>query len=282
MSVSIGEDQLQFRMHGSPALPALIYLPGIHGDWTLVGSFRAALAGRVRFLEFTYPRRPEWSLDDYAAAIERALLAAGVTSGWVLGESFGSQPAWQLVARQLADRASFTVEGLILAGGFVRHPLPRGARLLRWLTERTPRWVWRGALRGLESLAGWRHRHAPETRRDVAEFVRNRLHPDDLAAWCRRYTLIAEADLRPAARRFPGPVFQLTGALDPIVPPWPVRRWLRRNCPGFRAARTVWFADHNVLGTAPAAAAETVAAWMAGEAGFRFAKPGAACHAPRA
>jgi pimeloyl-ACP methyl ester carboxylesterase len=251
------------RVHGSSALPALIYLPGIHGDWTLVGSFRAALAGRVRFIEFTYPRRPGWSLDEYAAAIESALRDAGVTSGWVLGESFGSQPAWQLVARQLAGNGALSIEGLILAGGFVKHPWPWGARFLRWLTERTPRWLLRGMLGGLERLAGWRHRHAPETRRDVAEFVRNRLHSDDPAAWCHRYTLIAGADLRPVARQFRGPVFQLTGALDPIVPAPLVRRWLRRHCPGFRGSRTVWFADHNVLGTAPAASAAIIATWMA-------------------
>lgn len=261
------EEQLRMRMHGSPALPALVYLPGIHGDWTLVGSFRAALAGRVRFIEFTYPRRPDWSLEQYAAAIEQALLDAGVTAGWVLGESFGSQPAWQLVARQQDGRAGFTVEGVILAGGFVKHPWPWGARRMRGLTRRTPRWLLRAVLAGVETFAVWRHRHAPETRREVAEFVRQRLHPDDMAAWCHRYTLVAEADPRPAARQFHGPVFQLTGALDPVVPAPLVRRWLRRHCPGFREARTVWFADHNVLGTAPAASAAIIAAWMTGEAG---------------
>jgi hypothetical protein len=38
------------RVHGSPALPTLIYLPGIHGDWTLASSFRAGMSGKVCFV----------------------------------------------------------------------------------------------------------------------------------------------------------------------------------------------------------------------------------------
>ena len=60
----------QLRIHGDASLPTLIYLPGLHGDWTLVGGFREAVDGRVRFVEMTYPRTLTWSLDDYAAAIE--------------------------------------------------------------------------------------------------------------------------------------------------------------------------------------------------------------------
>ena len=93
------EEQLQLRVHGEASLPTLIYLPGLHGDWTLVGGFLQALDGRVRFVEITYPRTLDWSLDDYAAAIEAALAQNGITSGWLLGESFGSQPLWALVAR---------------------------------------------------------------------------------------------------------------------------------------------------------------------------------------
>ena len=64
-------DDLKMRAHGDASLPTLVYLPGMHGDWTLVSSFRAAIAGRVRFVEFTYPRTTTWSLDDYAATLRR-------------------------------------------------------------------------------------------------------------------------------------------------------------------------------------------------------------------
>jgi len=49
-------EELQLRIHGEGSLPTLIYLPGLHGDWTLIGGFRQALAGRARFVEVTYPR----------------------------------------------------------------------------------------------------------------------------------------------------------------------------------------------------------------------------------
>ncbi len=110
-------EELQLRIHGDASLPTLIYLPGLHGDWTLVGGFLQALDGRVRFVEITYPRTLDWSLDDYAAAIETALAENGIMSGWLLGESFGSQPLWALVARR-----KFAAQGVILAGGFVKHP----------------------------------------------------------------------------------------------------------------------------------------------------------------
>ena len=74
-------ERLQWRVHGDASRPALIYLPGLHGDWTLVSSFRRALGGRVRFVEFTYPRTTDWSLEDYAAHIENALREAGIGRG---------------------------------------------------------------------------------------------------------------------------------------------------------------------------------------------------------
>ena len=76
-------ETLQIRIHSPAASPTLIYLPGLHGDWTLVGGFRQALAGRVRFVEFTYPRTLTWSLDDYATGIEQALAENGISSGWL-------------------------------------------------------------------------------------------------------------------------------------------------------------------------------------------------------
>src|SRR5437870_12593318 len=110
-------EQLQIRIHSDASLPTLIYLPGLHGDWTLVTSFRLAIADRVRFVEFTYPRTLTWSLEDYAAAVEGELLANGIKSGWLLGESFSSIVAWAMIARNAAGENRFDIEGLILANG---------------------------------------------------------------------------------------------------------------------------------------------------------------------
>src|SRR5437867_4534537 len=102
-------EELTIRIHGGADKPVLIYLPGVHGDWTLVSSFRAALEGRVRFVEFIYPRTLTWSLDDYALAVQSELCKKEIKDGWLLGESFGSQVAWQLISRcpnRLAQSAS--------------------------------------------------------------------------------------------------------------------------------------------------------------------------------
>src|SRR5580658_10457255 len=92
------EEKIELRIYGDASLPTLVYLPGMHGDWTLIGGFRKAVLRKVRFVEMTYPRTLTWSLDDYAAAIEDALLQNGISRGWLLAESFGSQLAWPILA----------------------------------------------------------------------------------------------------------------------------------------------------------------------------------------
>lgn len=256
------DEQVIVRVHGSPALPTLIYLPGLHGDWTLAASFRHQLAGKARFVDMTYPRTTTWSLEEYAKGIETALLAANVREGWLIGESFGSQPAWAMIGRSQRDESTLKIHGLILAGGFVKHPWPRGARFMRMLNRLMPRWLARMLLRIYASYARFRHKDAPETLASVQEFVTNRLAPGEPDAMHQRYTIILENDLRLVARETKLPVFQLAGLVDPLVPNWLIGGWLRRNCPGFRDSKTIYTADHNVLGTAPAKAADAVLGWV--------------------
>src|SRR5580692_813946 len=121
-------EELELRIYGDASWPTLIYLPGLHGDWTLIGRFRKLVIGQVRFVEFTYPRTLVWLLDDYAANIESVLAQNGITHGWLLGESFGSQVLWSMIGR-----GKFQAQGIILAGGFVKHPF----RWLVLLAEKT-------------------------------------------------------------------------------------------------------------------------------------------------
>src|SRR6266536_4386329 len=347
-------DELKIRVHGEASLPALVYLPGMHGDWTLVSSFRAAVAGQVRFVEFAYPRTTTWSLDDYARAVEERLLANGIQRGWLLGESFGSQPAWQLIGRFLnrqvpgnaiiagtqpypqgrkpfdtpgarslsvnpkvgqASRLSasagfqpalaggtpalrwaqsgswshgatekpmegmdkpkvgpsihdpevcsgFCPLGLILAGGFVRHPVNWAVRMAGRVSGAIPLgWVKRFCV-AYARYAQFRHRRAPETLASIAEFVANRTVEADRRAIVHRYRIIAENDLRPVARQTALPVYYLAGLVDPLVPWCFVRWWLRRPCPGYRGGTMLWRADHNVLGTAPKASRDLILHWL--------------------
>jgi pimeloyl-ACP methyl ester carboxylesterase len=256
---------------GPLAQETLIYLPGLHGDWTLLGPFRQAMAGRVQLMEITYPRCTDWNLDRYAVAVVEELARLGVASGWILGESFSSQTAWA-IARLLgapnggALRKAFNMRGLILAGGFVRHPLPWGVRLAGRSSDAVPMWLLR---RLCGSYARWARRRCGPAMAEVigAEldlFVARRSHDGDRRAITSRYGLICNEDLRPIARRECRPVYCLTGGVDPIVPWPPVVRWLRRHCPGYRGRRVVWQAGHNVLLDAPGRAADQILAWMAG------------------
>jgi len=249
------EEQLQIRIHGEASLPTLLYLPGLHGDWTLIGGFRHALGGKVCFVEVTYPRTLTWSLDDYAGAVETALANNGITTGWLLGESFSSQVVWTMVAR-----GKFAAQGVILAGGFVKYPNPA-----LWFMEKiadrisTRILVW--IIFSYAKVVRFRYRRSPQTLAAIDEFIARRTELDRRAAQHRLH-LVAENDPRPIARRVGLPMFGLTGLFDPIVP-WPrVRRWLKKNCPALREYRVILRADHNVLATASTESARQVLRWI--------------------
>ena len=249
-------EELQSRLHGNASLPTLIYLPGLHGDWTLIGAFRHALGGKVRFVEITYPRTLTWSLDEYAAAVETALANNNITNGWLLGESFSSQVVWAMVGR-----GKFPAQGVILAGGFVKYPRDRAIRLAEKITARisTRLLVW--IIFGYAKVARFRYRHSPKILASLDEFISRRTELDRRAAQ-HRLRLIAQSDPRPVAIQTRLPVFGLSGFFDPIVP-WPrVRRWLTKNCPALRDYRIIFRADHNVLSTASHEAAGQILRWI--------------------
>src|SRR5258706_5900343 len=203
-------ETLQIRIHGPGTAPTLIYLPGLHGDWTLVGGFRQALAGRARFVEFTYPRTLTWSLDDYAAQIEKALAENGIATGWLLGESFGSQVVWPLLAR-----GRFQVQGIILAGGFVRHPMNWGVRFAEWIAGGVPLALITRVLFGYASWARIRFRRSPETLAGIQEFIAHQTKLNRQAA-IHRLQLITRSNPCAVAHKASIPVYTLTKFFDPI------------------------------------------------------------------
>jgi pimeloyl-ACP methyl ester carboxylesterase len=246
----------QIRVQGPASAETLIYLPGVHGDWTLISGFAGALAESVRLVQITYPRALSWSLADYACNIESTLAEHGIRTGWLLGESFGSQIVWEIVSAQ-----RFRTKGVILAGGFARHPVPLMASLAAWLVARSSFKLLTCVFRGYVRVSRARFRRSPEVLASLTEFLARRTRRDCLALQ-HRLALVAGNDPRCKARGVTLPVFTLTGFWDPIVPWYPARRWLQRNCPAFQGHHVIWQADHNVLGTAPRAAASQVLKWM--------------------
>lgn len=244
---------VSIRVHDG-AGPTVIYLPGIHGDWGLIGAFRRELGGRVRFVEFAYSKE-EIGLDRLAELVHAELTARGVTSGWLLGQSFGSQVGWALMAR------GFKADGVVLAGGFVRHPWPWGACLFQALLSGVPSAVVNPAYRGYTAVCNALARRGPEEAEELMAFARERGSAEWRAmSW--RLSLIAGSDPRGTARAMTGPVHYLGGMIDPLVP-WPlVIRWLKRECPGYSGEVIIRSADHNVLGSSPRESAERVLGWI--------------------
>jgi pimeloyl-ACP methyl ester carboxylesterase len=269
-------ESLQLRVHDEGLEPMVVYLPGLHGDWTLLGGFRQAAAGRLCLAEFTYPRREDWALDDYAREVEAMLIERGLNRGWLLGESFASQVVWAMVAREAGGHGesppsakgtmapSFRPQGLILAGGFVRHPLPFCVSISYQASRRIPLWL----LRGLCQLWAWsaeqRSNRSPEVTAGLREFVARRSSQLDRTTITRRYRIIVENDLRAVARCTKLPTFLLSGGFDPIVPWRCVRPWLRQHCPGFRESRIIRGAGHAVLLDAPVESLNQILHWIAG------------------
>ncbi|MEI7729856.1 MAG: alpha/beta hydrolase [Verrucomicrobiota bacterium] len=262
-------DTLQVRIQGDASLPTLIYCPGMHGDWTLAQAFRQAIASQVRLVEMTYPLQ-RWDLPDYARHVEAALLAKGIMTGWLLGESFGSQVAWWLTARSQAKQAlgksGFAPQGIILAGGFVRYPLPLGVVLVRAMQRKLTLQNISLTLRAYVKFMRWRHRNNPVMQGSLDEFLVNRGTPGDQAVIQNRYDLILGSDPRSVASHTQLPVYYLTGFWDFIVPWVPVLLWLKRRCKTFKGTRVVWMAEHNILGSAPKVAAEQIVKWIKSEA----------------
>lgn len=234
----------------------MIYLPGIHGDWGLIGAFRRALDSRVRFVEFAYSK-DEVTLERLAELVHAELKTNKIDSGWLLGQSFGSQVGWALMAR------GFRADGVVLAGGFVRHPWPWGARLFRALLSAVPSGIVNPAYQAYTVACNTVARRGPEEAEELLAFARQR-GSQEWAAMSWRLSLIAASDPRATARAMRGPVHYLGGMIDPLVP-WPlVTRWLKRECPGYEGETILPYADHNVLGSAPRECAERVLTIVAG------------------
>lgn len=254
------EEVLQIRVHGSPELPTLIYLPGTHGDWSLIAGLRKRFLPEFCFVELTYPRTATWTLDDYVSHILDALKCHGIKHGWLLGESFGSQIVWLLADVSSVD---FKCHGIILAGGFGRHPFPWGVDLAIWGFQKLIRDETK-VQQVMKSYARWvRWFYEATSDRDTSihDFIQRRTHEDGRAA-IHRLKLIRDNQPQALITRLTIPVFSLSGVWDALVPWYLVTPWLKRHCPGYRESKLILSADHNVLFSAPTKSARAIREWL--------------------
>jgi pimeloyl-ACP methyl ester carboxylesterase len=214
------------------------------------------LGERVRFVEVTYPRTLTWTLEDYAEAVESGLAEHGITRGWLLGESFSSQVVWPIV-----QRGRFALQGVILAGGFVRHPFIPGVRFAARVAGGVSLTLLTRILFGYARLIRARYAKSPEVLAEIETFIARRTELDRQAAK-HRLQLLARYDACSVARQVNVPLYALSGLVDPIVPWYWVRRWLKKNCASLREYRVIRHADHNVLGSAAQESAEQIVSWL--------------------
>lgn len=255
------ETELTIRLDGDRSNPCLIYLPGVHGDWTLLTSFRELAKEKFFVVQITYPRTLSWTMADYGREVSDVMGRLGTQSGWVLAESFSSQVAWAWLKHARDNAESFRFDGVILAGGFVRYPFPWLARFTGAFFELVPWWLWKLLFWHYALYSTFRLRNAPSSSGTVDEFIARRTKLDIAAIW-HRLRLIEQYDPRTISTTVPCPVYLLAGVIDPVVLTWPVLRWLRKNCPAFKASRIIWPADHNVLGTEPAKSLDQIVRWI--------------------
>jgi pimeloyl-ACP methyl ester carboxylesterase len=160
----------------------------------------------------------------------------------------------------LAARNRFQIQGVILAGGFARHPMHWGVCLAERLCGNLSLGLVTRILFAYARVARLRFRREPEVLASIGEFITRRTELDRQAA-NHRLHLLAANDPSALARQIQAPMYALTGVLDPVVPWFLVRPWLKRNCRALREYR-ILRADHNVLSTASRAAADLVVQWM--------------------
>lgn len=111
-------DELLVQISGPEGAPALVYVPGIHGDWTPLWRIRELITRHWRLVEIAYPRSAtHWTLDDYVSRLGDLFDHHDLASVHLLAESFGSLIGWTFACRH-PER----VRSLLVAGGFSVSP----------------------------------------------------------------------------------------------------------------------------------------------------------------
>lgn len=254
-----GLDQTRGLVHqaaGDPNAPPILYLPGVHGDWTPQVRARPILTRDFHFVETAYPRIENWSIDDYARALKELLDGLGIESAHIVGESFGSLVAWQFGIANPERVRSFT-----LVGGFSRPPRFRLATAAAAALKSLPTKLLESAidLYIAGKAAVGEHRETFESGAYPATRTRR-----GRRATANRMTIIQESEFRDQLKEIQFPVRYLGGARDILVP---VRReiatllaHLPPHC-DFQS-ELVAGAPHAVIASHPEQTVEHISRWV--------------------
>jgi pimeloyl-ACP methyl ester carboxylesterase len=249
-------NELVHQRAGDPNAPALLYLPGVHGDWTPQVGARSKLSEKFHLVETAYPRVDDWSIDDYAQSLNDLLDRLGIESAHIVGESFGSLVGWQFGVKNPQRVRSFT-----LLGGFARAPRFRVAAAASAALKTLPTGLLESTIdfyvAGKQAIGQQRetfHSGAyPATRTESGRL-----------ATANRMSIIQSTDFRQHLTDIDFPVRYLGGANDIVVP---VRReisTLSKHLPpdvGFQS-ELISGAPHAIIASHPQETADQVSQWV--------------------
>ena len=205
-------DELLYRVSGEEGATPVVYLPGVHGDWTPQAAAGPMLAEKFRLVEITYPKKPEWSIVDYMNALVSLLDRLEIGSAHVIAESFGSLVGWEFGL----ERPS-RLRSLMVVGGFCQPPGPPKVLLAKWGLSLLPTEVFERGVNAYASLRKLQGKlQGPEMEGDLPyAAVRSDV---GLSATIRRFELLGRTDFRHHLHDLRVPVRYIGGEKDLIVP----------------------------------------------------------------
>lgn len=249
------EDALIFREIGDASAPPLIYLPGVHGDWTPQAAARPMLSANFRLVELTYPKQPTWNVGYYVAALQQLMDGLDIKSAHLVAESFGSVIAWQF-GLELPKR----IRSLILVGGFCQPPGNRRLSIGRLGLSLLPTPLFEAGVDRYVSMRERQGRLKPEDGSAAYSSVRSDI---GRRATVRRLELIQSRDYQSNLHAISFPVRYIGGERDVTVPVRREIQTLENSLPqeaDFKS-RVIPKGPHMIISSHPDETAGQIIAW---------------------
>ena len=250
--------ELVHQISGPEDAPAMVYLPGVHGDWTANESARTHLSRETRLIEVAYPRNAAWTLADFSNALRRLLDRLNLTSVHVAGESFGSLVAWET-----AFGHPELIKSLLLVGGFAQPPAYRVATSAKWALRGMPTFVLETGIDIYVYYKDLKGERRLGRRSGVSPYPAVRTRKGKLAT-ASRMGIIERTDVRERLHRLQQPVRYIGGDSDSVIGVHRELSTLRQHLPPHCEFKSELIQDapHAIIASHPEHTARTLTRWI--------------------
>jgi pimeloyl-ACP methyl ester carboxylesterase len=250
--------ELVHQISGPEDAPAVIYLPGVQGDWTANEAARTHLSRETRLIEVAYPRTSTWSLADFSNALQRLLDRLGLTSVHVAGESFGSLVAWET-----AFGHPQRIKSLLLVGGFAQPPAYRVATSAKWALRGMPTIMLEAGIDVYVYYKGRKGEQRLGRSLGVAPYTAVRTRRGKLAT-ANRMAIIERTDMRERLHRVRQPVRYIGGDSDTVIGVHRELSTLQQQLPAHCEfeCELIQGGPHAIIASHPERTARTLTRWI--------------------